>query len=107
MSKKLKAQLKIWYAKHPPSRKRGATKSSGSAAKDSDDERCQRLRVYNNSASDDENPNGSGKLATQKLLHRRLWAAPIDKHVVSADWLRALLYDCDRLAACKTAAAIH
>jgi hypothetical protein len=53
----------IWYAKHPPSRERGAsraTKGSGGADKVSDDKRCQPPRVYNDSASDDDIPNGGG-----------------------------------------------
>jgi len=47
MRKKLKAQLDIWYAKHPPKRKRGASKGSAGKADDSDEERgCQRRKVY-------------------------------------------------------------
>jgi hypothetical protein len=70
MRKKLKAQLKIWYAKHPLSRERGAsraTKGRGGADKVSDDERCQRPRVYNDSASDDNIPNGCGDANAEAL----------------------------------------
>jgi hypothetical protein len=55
--------LAIWYAKHLPSRKQGATEGSGGTANlnKSDYERCQHLRVNNDSASDDENLNGGGE----------------------------------------------
>ena len=55
MRRKLKAQLDIWYAKHPPKRTRGANKGSAGKADDSDEERgCQRRKVYHDSASDDD-----------------------------------------------------
>jgi hypothetical protein len=57
-SKKLKEQLAIWYAKHPLSKRRTTTKSSGCTADDSDEDlRSQRSRVYNDSASDDDDKN--------------------------------------------------
>jgi hypothetical protein len=89
------AQLAIWYAKHLPSRKQGATEGSGGTANlnKSDYERCQHLRVNNDSASDDENLNGGGEVP---VLHQRLWVVVIKKHVVF-DWLGALHYDCDSL----------
>jgi hypothetical protein len=46
-------------------------------------------------------------VATPMLRHWLLRAVLINKHAVSADWLRALLYDCDRLAVRTTAAAIR
>jgi hypothetical protein len=55
--------LVIWYAKHLLNRKQGATKGSGGAANlnESDDKHCQRLRIYNDSASSDDNLNGGGE----------------------------------------------
>ena len=116
MSQQLKAQLAIRYAKHLPSRKQGTTEDSGGTANESDDvvimtssANLERLRVYNASASDDDNLNGGGDSTGPMLvpvLHWRLWAAEIKKHVVF-DWLEVLHYDCDGLVARIIAAVIH